>query len=84
LNPGVEIGLSFLYLKEVSRTYPFFLPRTDMAYIERKVELKRRRKRRESLAKLQTKLAATKTPADQQAILAKIKRISPFWQPPGK
>jgi hypothetical protein len=55
-----------------------------MSYIERKVELKRRRKRRATLAKLKTKLAAAKTPADQQAILAKIKRISPFWQPEPK
>ena len=52
-----------------------------MSYIERKVELKRRRKRHATLTKLKAKLAATKTPADQQAILAKIKRISPFWQP---
>lgn len=52
-----------------------------MAYLERNVELKRRRKRRESLAKLKVKLTAAKTPADQQVILAKIKRISPFWQP---
>jgi hypothetical protein len=55
-----------------------------MSYIERRVELKRRRKRRETLAKLKTKLAATKNPSDQQAILTKIKRISPFWQPEAK
>lgn len=52
-----------------------------MAYLERNVELKRRRKRRETVAKLKVKLAAAKTPADQQAIITKIKRVSPFWQP---
>jgi hypothetical protein len=55
-----------------------------MAYLERNVELKRRRKRRETVAKLKAKLAAAKTPADQQVIITKIKRVSPFWQPEAK
>jgi hypothetical protein len=50
-----------------------------MSHIERKTELKRKRKRRETVAKLKEKLAATKNPADQQAIVAKIKKVSPFW-----
>lgn len=52
-----------------------------MSHIERKTELKRKRKRRATVAKLKTKLAATKNPSDQQAILAKIKRVSPLWKP---
>jgi hypothetical protein len=52
-----------------------------MAYIERNNELKRKRKRRETVAKLKVKLAAAKNPTDQQAIVAKIKKVSPFWTP---
>jgi len=52
-----------------------------MSYIERKSELKRKRKRRATVAKLKTKLASTKNPADQQAIITKIKKVSPFWAP---
>ncbi len=52
-----------------------------MSYIERKTELKRKRKRRETVSKLKVKLAATKNPQDQQAIVAKIKKVSPFWTP---
>jgi hypothetical protein len=55
-----------------------------MAYIERNVELRRKRTRHAKLAKLKIKLAAAKNPADQQAILTKIKKVSPFWQPEGK
>lgn len=52
-----------------------------MSHIERKTELKRKRKRRATVAKLKEKLAKTKNPSDQQAIVTKIKRVSPFWQP---
>ena len=52
-----------------------------MSYIERKTELKRKRKRRATVAKLKIKLAATKNPTDQQAIVAKIKKVSPLWAP---
>lgn len=52
-----------------------------MSHIERKTELKRKRKRRETVTKLKVKLAATKNPAEQQAIVAKIKKVSPFWAP---
>jgi hypothetical protein len=54
-----------------------------MSHIERKTELKRRRKRQEKLGKLKAKLARAKNPGDTLAILQKIKRISPFWQQPG-
>lgn len=52
-----------------------------MSYIERKSELKRKRKRRATVTKLKAKLAATKNPTDQQAIVAKIKKVSPLWKP---
>jgi hypothetical protein len=53
-----------------------------MSHIERKTELKRRRKRRAKLQKLKGKLAKAKTSGDTQTILQKIKRVSPFWKPP--
>lgn len=52
-----------------------------MSHIERKSELKRKRKRRATVAKLKTKLAATKNPTDKEVIVAKIKRVSPLWKP---
>ncbi len=52
-----------------------------MSYIERKSELKRKRKRRATVVKLKAKLALIKNPADQQAIIQKIKRVSPLWLP---
>jgi hypothetical protein len=55
-----------------------------MSHVERKTELRRKRKRRATLAKLKAKMAATKNPGDQQTILTKIKRISPLWKPAGK
>jgi len=55
-----------------------------MAHIERKTELKRRRKRRDKLRKLKAKLAKAKGPHDTQHVMQKIKQISPFWQPPKK
>jgi len=55
-----------------------------MSHVERKTELRRKRKRRATLTKLKAKLATTKNPGDQQTILTKIKRISPLWKPAGK
>jgi hypothetical protein len=55
-----------------------------MSYIERKSELRRKRKRRATVAKLKTKLAITKNPTDQQVIVAKIKKVSPLWKPMAK
>ena len=52
-----------------------------MSHIERKTELKRKRKRRATVAELKIKLAATKNPTDQAAIVTKIKRVSPLWKP---
>lgn len=50
--------------------------------VERKIELRRRRSRAEKLTKLKDKLAAVKSPTDREVLLAKIKRISPWWQEP--
>ncbi|MFO0964529.1 MAG: DUF6800 family protein [Gemmataceae bacterium] len=49
--------------------------------VERKIELRRRRSRHEKLNKLKDKLASAKTSGDKEAILTKIKRISPWWKP---
>jgi hypothetical protein len=49
-----------------------------MAHIERKTELKRRRKRREKVRKLKAKLGRVKTPGETAAIVQKIRQISPF------
>jgi hypothetical protein len=53
-----------------------------MSHIERKTELKRRRKRHEKLRKLKAKLAKARTPHDEQVVLQKIKVVSPFWKRP--
>ncbi len=50
--------------------------------VERTIELRRRRKRQETLRKLKKKLAAAKTGGDREQILQKIRRQSPFWEPP--
>jgi hypothetical protein len=52
-----------------------------MSHIERKTELKRRRKRKEKVAKLKAKLARAKSNHESQQLIQKIKLISPFWQP---
>jgi hypothetical protein len=53
-----------------------------MSHIERKTELKRRRKRREKVHKLRRRLVQAKNPTEQAAIVAKIRILSPFWNPP--
>ena len=52
--------------------------------VERRIELKRRRRRGAKLLKLKTKLAAAKDIKDKDLVLAKIHRISPWWQEPTK
>lgn len=49
-----------------------------MGRIERSRELARRRTRRVKLKKLREKLAAAKTDADKEAIVAKARKISPL------
>jgi hypothetical protein len=50
--------------------------------VERKIELRRRRKRHEKMRKLKTKLAAAKSPHDKETIVKKIVHISPWWKVP--
>ncbi|MFQ3651917.1 MAG: DUF6800 family protein [Gemmataceae bacterium] len=50
--------------------------------VERRKELDRRYSRKKKLAKLKKKLAAAKEPKDREAVLQKIKRISPWWTEP--
>lgn len=53
-----------------------------MAHIERKSELRRRRKRKEKLHKLTERLRNATHVEEARTVLAKIRRISPLWQPP--
>jgi len=48
--------------------------------VERKIELRRRRKRGEKLNKYKTKLETAKDGKEKDDILKKIHRISPWWQ----
>lgn len=50
--------------------------------VERKIELRRRRKRHEKMRKYKAKLATAKSPHDREAIVKKIVRISPWWKEP--
>lgn len=50
--------------------------------VERKIELRRRRRRAAKLGKLKVKLAQAKDGKERDLVLAKIRRISPWWQPP--
>jgi hypothetical protein len=52
--------------------------------VERRIELKRRRRRGAKLLKLKAKLTAAKEPKDKDLVLAKIHRISPWWVEPKK
>ena len=52
--------------------------------VERKMELKRRYHRKEKMRKLKAKLARAKTGGDREAILKKIRALSPFWVEPAK
>ncbi len=48
--------------------------------VERKIELRRRRHRREKLLKLKSKLAKAKDAGKKEEILKKIRAISPWWK----
>lgn len=50
-----------------------------MAYIERKNELKRRRHRRWKIRKLRAKLLQCQQPQEAEAIIQKIKKLSPLY-----
>jgi hypothetical protein len=52
------------------------------AMVERKIELRRRRSRAKKMSKLKAKFAAAKDGKEKDAVLAKIRRISPWWQAP--
>ena len=52
--------------------------------VEKKIELRRRRSRHKKLTKLKDKLAAAKEGKDKDAILAKIRIVSPWWKEPAK
>lgn len=52
--------------------------------VERRIELRRRRHRREKMFKLKRKLAQAKNPGDKEAILQKIHVLSPWWQEPAQ
>lgn len=55
----------------------------DERMVERKIELKRRYHRKKKMAKLKARLAAA-SGADREAILKKIRLISPWWEEPPK
>ena len=50
--------------------------------VERKIELRRRKQRREKMTKLKAKLAKAKNAHERDLVLQKIHRISPFWTEP--
>jgi hypothetical protein len=50
--------------------------------VERKSELKRRYHRKKKLSKLKERLAKSKEGRERDQILAKIRLVSPWWQPP--
>jgi hypothetical protein len=50
--------------------------------VERRSELKRRYHRKQKMAKLKARLAAAKSNSDREAILKKIRVLSPWWQEP--
>lgn len=52
--------------------------------VERRTELNRRYQRKKKLSKLKAKLAAATDPKAKAEVLAKIKRISPWWEEPAQ
>ena len=50
--------------------------------VERTIELKRRKKRREKMTQLKAKLAKAKNPHERDLVMQKIHRISPWWTEP--
>ena len=52
--------------------------------VEKKIELRRRRSRHKKMDKLKNKLANAKTSGDRETILARIRKLSPWWNEPAK
>jgi len=52
--------------------------------VERRIELDRRYQRKKKMNKLKAKLATAKDPRDKEAVLKRIKKISPWWKEPAK
>ena len=52
--------------------------------VERRKELNRRYQRRKKMIKLKAKLAAATDGKEREAILQKIRLISPWWEEPAK
>jgi hypothetical protein len=52
--------------------------------VERRSELKRRYHRKQKIAKLKARLAAAKSERDKEAIIKKIRVLSPWWEEPAK
>jgi hypothetical protein len=52
--------------------------------VERRIELNRRYQRKKKMGKLKAKLAAATDPKVREEIVAKIRRISPWWEEPAK
>ncbi len=50
--------------------------------VERRIELNRRYSRKKKMAKLKAKLAVAKDRSEREAILAKIRVHSPWWEEP--
>ena len=55
-----------------------------MSHIERKSELRRRRQRRAKIKKLRGRMDKAKNPSESHGLIAKIKRLNPFWEAPAK
>lgn len=47
--------------------------------VERRIELNRRYSRRKKLRKLKARLSAAKDGREREAVLLKIRRLSPWW-----
>ncbi len=52
--------------------------------VERRIELDRRYQRKKKMTKLKAKLAAAKDAREKEAVLKRIKKISPWWKEPAK
>ena len=50
--------------------------------VERRSELNRRYHRKQKMAKLKARLAAARTGGDREAVLKKIRILSPWWVEP--
>jgi hypothetical protein len=50
--------------------------------VEKKIELRRRRSRHKKLLKLKDKLSTAKEGKEKDAILGKIRIVSPWWKEP--